>query len=441
MDGFRDGQRFFQHGGLILQLQQAGACGGGDDPLLDRGDDVSRRLSGGGELTLHGDDLRVAAGFPTVRDHVLRDPLDHIVAQDIVTGQLGDALLDLILFYVMLFAAAAVAAAVAGVIVIQRAAFPGAGSADHIGSAIPAAELPGKQIIGIALPFRLRCFSNLQFFLHSPKRLLFDDGRDPVFLYDPGIVIRSDVVVVAQQTVKAVFVPHASVARADAACVQVGGDGGKCFAAQVTAVDLAHDGGGRLVDGVESVDILIPERQTAVDPAIGSIVGHAAADILCHVFGIELVHVHHRAQGKAACGSVAEFLLRIHGADAVGVQLAFVAQGVEHVAGDAVRLVGDDHLKFPLFRVAHHTLKGGALIGAAADGLVRVHFDDIDIVRLRKRGAFFDLLLDAFFALAVRTEAGVDHADDGGGLRPGARGWHNRSAPFGGDQSILRLVP
>ena len=226
------------------------------------------------------------------------------------------------------------------------------------------------------------------------------------------MAIDADVIVILQHDMEAVLIPLAAELRADTALVERAGNLSNRHVFQNTVEYLTDNGCFIRRDGIFALLAFdVAEREHTVHLAFVGVVHHATLDVLAHVLGIELIHVHHCPQRKAACGGVAEFLFGVQRLDSEQIKPGLILQSVQHIAGNTVALVGNDDLKLPLLCVPHHALEIRAPIGAARHGLIRIDSDDSDSVLCGEVAAFGDLLFDAFFFLVVGGIAGIDHAD------------------------------
>ena len=231
---------------------------------------------------------------------------------------------------------------------------------------------------------------------------------------------------------KRVLVPCCALACLNLAIVQIVGDAGFQFSAGNAPKNLLHDRRSLLVDFVATVSAApVAKRQRPVHLALAGVVHQSAHDVLRHVLRIELVDVHHRAQGKPSGCVIPEFFLAIDHVHAVLRQLIFVGQRVEHIAADAIRLVRQHDLKFVLLRRAHHLLELRPPIRPTGHGAICVDPDDLIAVLPRIFLAFIDLLFDAGVVLRMAGIAGVNYCGQVKGfllrahtLAPFQRLWH-----------------
>ena len=111
---------------------------------------------------------------------------------------------------------------------------------------------------------------------------------------------------------KAVLIPVAPQLRPYSALVERTRDLCKRNVFKNAVINLSDNSSFISGDGILPILALnIAEREHSVHLALCSIIHHPALDVLAHVFGIELVDIHHRPQRKATCGGVAKFLFGI----------------------------------------------------------------------------------------------------------------------------------
>ena len=169
-----------------------------------------------------------------------------------------------------------------------------------------------------------------------------------------------------------------SLLRGEASGVELVCDGDQRFSGEYLIVNLSDELGFLRLDGIPPIRAFdIAERDRTVHLAGLGVVPHTAPDVLGHVLGVELIDVHHRAEGEAAGCGVPKLLLGIERPDAEQVQLCFVLKSLQHVPGDTVALVGDDDTELLLLRVPHHLLELRPLVRSAGEGLVRIHPDHL----------------------------------------------------------------
>lgn len=141
---------------------------------------------------------------------------------------------------------------------------------------------------------------------------------------------------------------------------------------------------------------------------------HAPHDVLSHVLGIEVVDVHHIAEGKAAGGGVDEILLGVEATDAYIPEPGIVYHSVQHISAHAVRLSGYDILEFALCGIPHHALEIGTSVCLAGYGFIRIYPHNMEVVRICEFLALLNLLLNAGLPLVVGAVPGVN--DGGAGV-------------------------
>ena len=173
--------------------------------------------------------------------------------------------------------------------------------------------------------------------LHRVEYLLIQNGRYAVLLHDAGVTVDPDVIVIRQDAVKAVLVPPVALLCFQAAAVQLVRNVDEGHAIEHHGVDLPHQVGLFRLDGILPVLALhIAQRQRSVHLAGLGVVPHTAPDVLGHILGVELIHIHHGAEGEAPGRGGPELLFGIERLYAEHIQLRLILEGLQHVPGDAV---------------------------------------------------------------------------------------------------------
>ena len=172
---------------------------------------------------------------------------------------------------------------------------------------------------------------------------------------------------------------------------------------------LLDDGRSLLIDDkLPILALLISVWDDGKYLALLGAVPETAHDVFGHVLAVELVHVHHGAEHEPACGVVSKFLLAIHHTNTGIGQALFIAQGIGHVSGDAVRLVGQQHLELMPIRGTEHSLKSWTVVFFARYGSILECGDNhkamLPCVLLTLR----DLLLNTGIVLNRRRVSCID---------------------------------
>ena len=177
-----------------------------------------------------------------------------------------------------------------------------------------------------------------QHLLHPKEKALVHDLGDAALDADVPVDVDAGVSFVGEQSVEAVLPPLASPAGLYAPGIQICSDVNERLPAGHPAEDLPDDLILRGIEGVPHIlALLVAEGEAAVcDFALGRVVVKPALDVLGHVLGIELVDVHHGAEGEAAGRGVIEVLLGVKHPDSKVVQLSLVHHGLKHIAAHAV---------------------------------------------------------------------------------------------------------
>ena len=395
-----------------LDFKQPGLGRFRDDSLFDCRHDILRNLAIISQITFELSNARFPPCHGLKAHGAVCNPLDCIVLQDVILRQTRDQLFNEVAAHVLLLTSALCVTLLALVVIMHGSVLPGARYTDHVGAAIAAEQLPCKQIFSVCRPPPGGLFLICELFLHGCENLLFQNRRYSVLNHNARVTIDADVIVILQHDMEAVLIPLSAELRVDTALVERAGNLSNRHVFQNTVEYLTDNGCFIRRDGIFALLAFdVAEREHTVHLAFVGVVHHATLDVLAHVLGIELIHVHHCPQRKAACGGVAKFLFGVQRLDSEQIKPGLILQSVQHIAGNTVALVGNDDLKLPLLCVPHHALEIRAPIGAARHGLIRIDSDDSDSVLCGEVAAFGDLLFDAFFFLVVGGIAGIDHAD------------------------------
>ena len=247
---------------------------------------------------------------------------------------------------------------IAGVVIVLITCFTGAGNSHHERFTVAASELPSQEIVSVFPMPTARVLLCFQILLHRNKYLPFQNRRNAALLDNTGMTVDANVDIVREYSVKAALVPKTPVLRPDTARVQIVCDVCKRNALQHLVVNAPHD---LSFLGFYCIPLIRPtyisKRKRTIYLAILRIVQHSPLDVLCHVLAVELVDVHHRPQSKATCSGIAELLFCIQGFNAVFAKSVFILERIQHIARNAVRLVGNNNGKAALFCVTHKPLE------------------------------------------------------------------------------------
>ena len=249
----------------------------------------------------------------------------------------------------------------------------------------------------------------LQLLLHCVKQLLRYNGRDPAL--DPDVLpdIHACIPLVPEYGVQAIFIPPGTPGRSEPSAVQRRDDLGDVRAGRVHLEDLPDDGRAGRFDRILAVlTLLQTEREAAVVYLAGqSVVVHTSADVLGEVRAVILGRaLEHRLQ-QDPLRAVRD---RLHDAihfDAVLLQPGFIHGRVVPVPGEAVDLIHEHPLPASLRGVFDHPQELRPLIRRAADRVVAILGDDLDVVLPSPLTADPELLLNAGVLLGVAGVPGV----------------------------------
>ncbi len=200
---------------------------------------------------------------------------------------------------------------------MQLSALAGTRYANHRRLAVPAEQFPRQKIFPVfsapSLDRRCLLFHDI---LHGIKHLLVDDRRHTILDANLIVCVYADIPLIGQKPMERASSPRLSQLCANPPGIEIVRYDRIHFAAVYPMEYLADDGRGIFVDGILPVAaLLVPEWQRGNHLALHRTVQQSTPDVLCHVLGVELVDVHHRAQGESAGSVVAELLLGVHDAN------------------------------------------------------------------------------------------------------------------------------
>ena len=340
------------------------------------------------------------------------DPGNHIVLESVILDSPGDRRLQIVPPDVSLIAGLFDPLLLTGVVEVLVSGPAGAGEADHRALAFPTKQFPGQQVVAVDVMPALWIPFRFQHLLNFEEQLIADDAGDAALNTDIIVDIDAPVTLVEQHSMETALSPGPAPRRPDPPGVEVICNVDERLPAGYPAEDLPHDVIlGRVQRIAHILPLLVAVGQVPVgDLAVLGVVPQAASDILGHVLAVELVDVHHGAEGKAPRRRVVEVLLRVEDADAKLLEPRFIDHGLEHIPAHAVGLPGDDILKFPLLRVLHHLLEVWPPVSLAGDGPVCVDFIDWQAQCGGVGLCLTDLLFNAGVLLGVTAVPGVDDA-------------------------------
>ena len=342
--------------------------------------------------------------FP-ILDRLICHPLDNVIGQAVHLDGLCDGGLDNIPADILLVAGVFGAPLLAGVVVMQLSVSTGAGYARHVAAAMPAAQLPGQQVIfrTNAVPGSNRILFHPHGLLYPVPQFITHNARNPIHNADVAVNVDALVPLVLANALETALIPRSPLAGLDALCVEVsrdiheqipGGNTGEDFPDNSRCGLVQHD--------LPVCTALVPQRLPAVRHALVGVVVQTAGDVLCHVLAVKLVDIHHVPQCKTPGGSIVKIFLSVKHLYAVIVQLRLVDHGLQHIAPDAVGLPRHDGLKLSFFSIPHHLLETRPVIRLAADCPILVCTNNAQSKRSRVLRTLCDLLLDADLSLVMR---------------------------------------
>lgn len=176
-----------------FQIQQTLLCGRCDDSGFDGLHHIVGSLFVFLQFGSQSGQLRRSRLPLLILHHGIRDPLHHVRTEDVVQSGLHDHPLNPLAGHVGLFTSPLPPPLLAAVVVMQFAAFPGAGEADHVGPAVGALQLPGQQIVPAILvttPDAAVCFQPL---IRGQECAQVDDRWHSALNADIGKVVHTDI--------------------------------------------------------------------------------------------------------------------------------------------------------------------------------------------------------------------------------------------------------
>ena len=213
----------------------------------------------------------------------------------------------------------------------------------------------------------LRILLRFQHLLHFEIQFVADDSRDASLFPDIAVDVNSSIPFVRQDLLEARSSPRPAVRSFDSTSIQAVINIDKWLSAGNANEDFPDDSGLRLIDDiVQRVIPFIAIGQVSIcHHAVRGIIIQTAFDVFCHVFGVKLIDIHHRAGSKAACCGVVEIFFDVENADAKLLQLGFVDQSLQHITPHTVGFPCNHIAEFPFRRICHHALEIFPLIGTA----------------------------------------------------------------------------
>lgn len=395
---------------FAFQFQQPPLCGGGDDSGFDGSHHVIDGFFVFLQLGGQGGKLRRSRLPLLILHHGIRDPLHHVSPEDVVQSGLHDHPLDPLAGHVGLFTSPLPPPLLAAVVVMQFAALPGAGEADHVGPTVGTLQLPCQQIIPAALvaaPNAAVCFHPL---IRRPERPPIYDGGHPAF--DAGIrkMIHPDIRFILQED-EAVPIPAPAPAGFQSPTVQIVGDVHKGHPRRSLSEDLPHHLGVCFMDRKAAIrPLTISKRNRArVYLALLGVELHAPTNILSEgcavIFGRPLQNRFQQDTLRA----VRNVFFGVQYTDTVLLQAVFIGGAVIAVPGKAVQLPAYHKWPVPVGCVLEHLLELRPLVAGAGQVPVGVDLHDSEIVLSGEQLAVGHLLLDGAVALVVGGIAGIDN--------------------------------
>ena len=276
-------------------------------------------------------------------------------------------------------------------------------------------EFAGQQIVTVDTMPAAGILFHLQHLLHLVEKRIADNAWDGALYTNIAVNINPAIAFVYQKPVEAAAAPRFSDAGSQTPGVEIPDDIYERFAGGHPAIDFADNlvlRGIKLKRQIGSSLVAIGEQ--AVCLCLHGIVQQPAPDILRHILGVKLVHVHHAAQSKPPGGGIVKVLCGIENPDAELIKPGLVHHGLQHIAANPVRLPGNDELEATLLGVPHHLLEGWPPVGFAADGPVGIGVYDGKPHLGGVLHALGHLLLNAGIFLRMAAIPGIDNTDAAG---------------------------
>ena len=211
---------------MRLQLQHPAFRGVCYDSHLDGLHQIRRGFLILRQLLFHGEkDIILPGGF--IKSAIsFGDRIDHIVLHDIVPDRLDNLPLYLVPDYILFLASAFLSAStLAAIIIVELTVLPGAADTDHRLQAVPAEEFPGEHIVSGAVS-RLAggVFLGMHFSLYLLENVPVKNRGNASIDPDGGIFIDSQIHLIVDHGVKAVFIPLPADSCFDPAIIKVSSD-------------------------------------------------------------------------------------------------------------------------------------------------------------------------------------------------------------------------
>ena len=400
-----------QPGLLSLKLDHPGAGGLCDNPHLDG----FQHIRGGFfiflQLLLQRLNLEVIVVLFPVFDRPICYPRNDIIGQAVHLDGLSHSRFNDIPADVLLVTGVLGAPLLAGVVVMQLAVSTGARYARHVAATMPAAQLPGQQII-----FCPDTVPGSDWILFHPHGLLYPVPQiiahyawNAIGHPDIPVYVDAPVPLVLANTLEAAFVPVGSLAGLDALGIEISRNVHEQVTSSHTGEYFPDNGRIRFIQHHTAIlTPLVAQGLPTVRHALAGVIIQPPGDVLRHVLAVELIHIHHVPQCETPGGCIVKIFLGVKHLYAVIVQLRLVDHGLQHIAPDAVGLPRHDGLKLPFFSIPHHLLETRPVIRLAADCPVLVCTDNAQSKRSCVLRTLCDLLLDADLSLVMRRVPGID---------------------------------
>ena len=286
------------------------------------------------------------------------------------------------------------------------AAFPG-----HQPFASSAEQLRCQQIFFRRFGFGGGFFVERHTPLHPVKQVIVNDCRDSFGDDHAPILVLADVLPVFEDQTDPADFERLALFRFQPTSVQRSRDLADALAAVIEGEYLRYQRGGQRIDGKHTVCAYhIPQRRiSAVVFAFERVLFLSALYLLGQlsgvIFGVSLQH----GFKDDTLRPVGDVLLYGDDLDTVLFENPFIVCAVVAVAGETVELPYQHHIEQLLLAVLYHVLKFRPVRSSGGQGSVDVTAEDGDAVSFGILRTFTELPFNAFFSLAVRGIAGVNH--------------------------------
>ena len=297
------------------------------------------------------------------------------------------------------------------VVVIFGSSFAGSANACHSSLTIPAEQFGAQYVIFESLCTRRGFFLFVHHILHLVKQVIADDSGQSVRGFCASVSVNSNIPLVAENAIEAVFVELVAVGGFDMVCIKVSDNISHRLAAGVHLKNFLHNRSGVRIN-LNMFLAVYTKAQCQISACGKTFFGvdvHAPPYLLREFDTIIFCHSLQHGLHQHTRGIIRDILTGGQYTDTVLFELGFVGGAVVTVAGKAIKLIDQYGLKELFVPVRNHTQKFRTVIGCAGNGTVNVFPYNGIAVAPCVLIALFQLSFNTLFGLAIRRVAGIDY--------------------------------